>query len=76
MAKQIAATAPKPNIIMRLVNYLEEVRVELDKVTWPSRDDLKAHTIVVLFFLGLLSVLIGALDVGFQRLVLTLFSLV
>ncbi len=76
MAKQMTATAPKPNVIMRLVNYVQEVRVELDKVTWPSRDDLKAHTIVVLFFLGLLAVLIGALDVGFQRLVLTLFSFV
>ena len=74
MAKQIMAPAPKPNVIMRLVNYVQEVRVELDKVTWPSRDDLKAHTIVVLVFLGLLSVFIGALDVGFQRLVLTLLS--
>ncbi len=76
MAKQMTATAPKPNVIMRLVNYVQEVRVELDKVTWPSRDDLKAHTIVVLFFLGLLSVFIGALDVGFQRLVLGLFSFI
>ncbi len=76
MAKQMSATAPKPNIFMRLVNYLVEVRVELDKVTWPSRDDLKAHTIVVLFFLGLLSVMIGAMDVGFQRLVFTLFSFI
>ncbi len=76
MAKQMAGTAPKPNIIIRLVSYLQEVRVELDKVTWPSRDDLKAHTIVVLFFLALLSVMIGAMDVGFQRLVLTLFSFI
>lgn len=76
MAKQMAIPAPKPNIIMRLLNYIQEVRVELDKVTWPSRDDLKAHTIVVLFFLGLLSVFIGALDVGFQRLVLIFFSFV
>ena len=76
MAKQLQAAAPTPNIVMRLVVYLQEVRAELDKVTWPSRDDLKAHTLVVMFFLALLAVSIGAMDVGFQRLVLTLFSLV
>ena len=76
MAKQVAATAPKSNVVIRLLTYLQEVRDELDKVTWPSRDDLKVHTLVVLFFLGLLSVSIGAMDVGFQRLVLTLFSLI
>ena len=76
MAKQLQAAAPTPNIVMRLVTYLQEVRAELDKVTWPSRDDLKAHTLVVMFFLALLAVSIGAMDVGFQRLVLTLFSLI
>lgn len=76
MAKQVAAAAPKPNIVIRLVTYFLEVRAELDKVTWPSRDDLKAHTLVVMFFLALLAVSIGAMDVGFQRLVLTLFSFI
>ena len=76
MAKQLQAAAPTPNIVMRLVVYLQEVRAELDKVTWPSRDDLKAHTLVVMFFLALLAVSIGAMDVGFQRLVLTLFSFI
>ena len=76
MAKQVAAAAPKPNIVIRLVTYFLEVRAELDKVTWPSRDDLKAHTLVVMFFLALLAVSIGAMDVGFQRLVLALFSFI
>ena len=76
MAKQVAATAPRPNVVMRLISYLQEVRAELDKVTWPSRDDLKVHTLVVMFFLALLAVSIGAMDVGFQRLVLTLFSFI
>ncbi len=76
MAKQVVVTAPKPNIVMRLIIYLQEVRAELDKVTWPSRDDLKAHTLVVMFFLVLLAVFVGGMDVGFQRLVLTLFSFI
>ncbi len=76
MAKQMAGTPPQPNVVMRFVIYIQEVRSELEKVTWPSRDDLKAHTLIVMFFLALLAVSIGAMDVGFQRLVLTLFSFI
>ena len=76
MAKQIQAPARNPNVILRLYTYFQDVRGELEKVTWPSRDDLKAHTLVVMFFLALLAISIGAMDVGFQRLVLTLFSFI
>ncbi len=76
MAKQIQAPARSPNVILRLYTYFQEVRVELEKVTWPSRDDLKAHTLGVLFFLGLLAVMIGSMDIVFQRLVLTLFKII
>ncbi len=76
MAKQMQATPPNPNVILRLYTYIQDVRGELEKVTWPSRDDLKAHTLVVLFFLALLAVMIGSMDVAFQRIVLTLFNLI
>ena len=76
MAKQVQVAAPTPNIIVRTITYFQDVRGELEKVTWPSREDLKAHTLVVLFFVAILSVMIGAMDVAFQRLVLTLFSLI
>ena len=66
-------TAEKPNPWNRLRNYVLEVRTEIEKVTWPSFDDLKAHTIVVLVFLGILAVIVGAMDVTFQKAVLTLF---
>ena len=76
MAKQLQAAAPNPNIFLRTITYFQDVRGELEKVTWPSREDLKAHTLVVLFFVAILSVMIGAMDVAFQRLVLMLFSLI
>ena len=76
MAKQIAAPTPKIGFVTKLVTYFQDVRGELEKVTWPTREDLKAHTLVVLFFLAILSVMVGAMDVGFQRAVLTLFSLI
>lgn len=77
MAKTVAASAQseKTNPLGRLWAYLQDVWLEMKKVTWPSRDELKAHTIVVLIFLGLLAVVVGAMDVAFQRLVLALFRL-
>jgi preprotein translocase SecE subunit len=63
----------KTNPWDRLRNYVLEVRTEIDKVTWPSFDDLKAHTVIVLVFLGILSLIVGAMDVTFQKAVLTLF---
>ncbi len=77
MAKSVAAPVQKSNenAFTRLWTYLQEVKSELAKVTWPSREDLKAHTTVVLIFLALLAALVGAMDVAFQRLVLALFNI-
>ncbi len=71
----MAATASKPNIFIRVKIYIQEVLVEMEKVTWPSREDLKAHTVVVLIFLLILAVAIGLMDVGFQQAVLSVFRL-
>ncbi len=40
----------------RFRQFLHEVRQELNRVTWPTRDDIKATTVVVImtiFFFGL-----------------------
>ena len=69
----MATAAEKPNPWNRLRNYVLEVRTEIEKVTWPTRDDLKNHTVIVLWFLVILAVIVGAMDVTFQKAVLTLF---
>ena len=71
MAKQ----APKPGVIDQTRSFVQDVRVEMDKVTWPSREDLKASTTVVLFFLGLLAVVVGGMDIVFQNVMLWLLKL-
>ena len=70
----MATTAEKVNPVSRVRTYTGEVKTELEKVTWPSREDLKAHTTVVLFFLALLAIVVGLMDAVFQRAVLTLFE--
>lgn len=54
------------------VIFLDEVRGEVKKVTWPDREQLKNATLVVLAFLAIVALLIGALDIVLQWIVVTL----
>ena len=46
----------------KLKNYLGETRIELKKVTWPTKDELKESTRVVVVASILLTVFIGVID--------------
>ena len=65
----------KPGLIKSVRNFLEEVYTEMQKVTWPTREDLKASTQVTLILLGVIAVIIFAYDQAFQAVILALLSL-
>lgn len=46
----------------RLKTYMSETRVELKKVTWPTRQELRDSTRVVIIATLLLTVFIGGVD--------------
>ena len=48
--------------LLRLANYIQETREELKKCTWPSWDELKGSTIVVLLSIVLLGVFTVGID--------------
>lgn len=48
----------------RLANYLRESKEELEKVSWPSRQDTARYTAVVVGACVLLALAIAALDAG------------
>jgi len=48
--------------------FLREVRVELSKVTWPSRKDTIASTSVVLVIVILIAAFLGIVDLGLSKL--------
>jgi len=50
------------NFWMATKKFLREVRVEMQKVTWPTRSDIYASTVVVLISVVVLSVIISAWD--------------
>jgi preprotein translocase subunit SecE len=56
------------------VQFLREVRGELRKVAWPSRDETVNYSIVVLFTIVLLGAFIYGLDWVFATFILDLFE--
>ncbi|MGB2629973.1 MAG: preprotein translocase subunit SecE [Candidatus Omnitrophota bacterium] len=54
--------------------FLNQVRTELKKVSWPSREEIISSTIVVLTSSLLLAVFIGVCDVVLSRVVNFLIS--
>jgi preprotein translocase subunit SecE len=50
-----------------LRQFLHEVRIELGKVTWPTRKDLAQSTLVVLVAVAIATAYTGVLDVIFDR---------
>lgn len=48
--------------------FLTEVRIELTKVTWPSRDEVIKLTLTVFLVSGILGLYVGGLDYGFTKL--------
>jgi len=54
--------------------FLTDVRVELKKVTWPSRQDTLNSTGVVLIVVFIVAFYLGAIDIFLSRMVTTLFG--
>jgi preprotein translocase subunit SecE len=59
-------------MVEKIRQFLREVRAEMEKVSWPGRQEVQAATIVVIALVVLLAVFIGAVDFVVSR-VLGLF---
>jgi preprotein translocase subunit SecE len=57
-----------------ITQFLREVRIELSKVTWPTRKDTIASTSVVLVIVILIAAFLGIVDLGLSRLMRILLS--
>jgi len=54
--------------------FLTDVRVELKKVSWPSRQDTMSTTGVVLVVVFIISFYLGFIDILLSRMVTSLFG--
>ena len=57
------------NWLLTAKQFFREVKVELKKVTWPSRKETIASTSVVLITVFLVAFYLGIVDLGLSRLI-------
>ena len=61
-------TSEKPEVrtgpVQSLTEYVKDVRVEMSKVSWPTREELRESTLVVIIMVFLMMVFIGVIDRG------------
>jgi preprotein translocase subunit SecE len=50
------------SLVARTREFLKDVRVESTKVSWPSRNELRDSTLVVIIAVLIVSAFIGAVD--------------
>lgn len=65
----------KPSVVARVRTFFDEVKVEMAKVAWPSKQEVKDHTSIVLIFLVTVAIIIGIMDVVFRTVIMTLLRL-
>ncbi len=51
----------------KITNFITEVKVEMQKVSWSSKDELIGSTTVVIASTLLLAMFIGAIDIVLSR---------
>jgi len=55
---------------VRTVDYLSAVKAELKKVSWPSSDELRRSTLVIIAFVIVIGIVIGLMDAFFSKLLI------
>lgn len=54
----------KPGVFRRLRNYLGDVRSEMRRVVWPSKEELKSYSVAIVAMLVVFGVVIWLVDSG------------
>jgi len=62
------------NFMEKAVQFLREVKVELKKVTWPSRKQALGSTLVVIILVIIISLFLGVVDIGLSSLIRLVFK--
>ena len=62
------------NIIAKPINFIKEVRAELGKVAWSTREELLSSTLVVIVTTAIVAVFIGIIDLILSKFLSLLFK--
>jgi len=62
------------SIIQKPITFLKEVKQELSKVSWSTREELMGSTVVVIVITFILAFYIGIVDFGLSRIIKAVFK--
>jgi len=62
-----AMAETQPNLIQRTRDYIDELRSEMRKVTWPTRKQVQATTVVVIACVFLFAAFFAVVDLAIGR---------
>jgi len=76
-AEQIAATATdrSPSKVQDLVKYFEDSRVELGKVSWPTRKEVRVTSLAVLALVVVMAIFLGIADLILSRVMSSIIAI-
>ena len=66
---KVPATRSGKNYLGQALQFLREVKVELKKVTWPTRKQTIGSTAVVIVLVMIISLFLGLVDIGLSSLI-------
>ena len=55
---------------VRTATYMHNVRAEMRKVSWPTWDDLRKSTVVIVIIVFIIGAIIGLMDLIFSKLLI------
>ncbi|MGC8926254.1 preprotein translocase subunit SecE [Calditerrivibrio sp.] len=53
----------------KYVNFIKEVKEELKKIVWPTKDETIGTTTVVIVFVVLMAIFLGVVDVALSKII-------
>lgn len=68
VAARSASRTLNIGFVNKSVQFLREVKMELKKVTWPTRKQAIGSTVVVVLLVMIISLFLGVVDIGWSNL--------
>ena len=69
MKMNITNTINRVNLlgfVSKIITFLKEVKLEMKKVNWPTRENVIRYTLIVIVSSLVVAIFLGGLDFGFS----------
>ncbi|MDP8260193.1 MAG: preprotein translocase subunit SecE [Candidatus Gygaella obscura] len=61
-------------MINKIIKFFQEVKVEISKVSWPTRQELYNSTIIVIVSTALTAIFVGSIGIIFSKIIKVLLQ--